>query len=152
MNDFKGNEVHLKTGRVLTVSKELINIADVSANTYEKTPFGSARASRPLADEPYILKSAVNVRTNTESSRLISLRNALALCRGATEIEAINQLSLIESGRINMIKELQREQGHKTWEEAFKANIDAINYRYEPALKKDKLTPYARKYGSFLEE
>lgn len=150
MNDFKGNEVHLNTGRVLTVSNELIRLAEESTNTYEKIPFGTVRASRPLKDEPYIIKSAANVRTDTDSSRLLHLRNVLSLCKGATNVSAINQLSLIESGRIHMIKELQKEQGHKTWEEAFKANIDAINYRYEPALKKDKITPYARKYWSFL--
>ena len=151
MSDFKGNEVHLNSGRVLTVSDKLLQLAQESAETYEKISYSGDNRSRKLKDEPYIFKAAYNAVSDKEESRVYNLRKNLLICRETTGVSAINQLSLVESGRIHMIKQFMKEQGYDNWEDAFKANADVINQRYQPSLKKDKTTSYSRRYEKYLE-
>ncbi len=150
MDDFEGDIVHLNTGRTLKVSKELLRIAAESASTYEKDTAGYARPTRKLKDEPNILKGSHNEYACNDETRMANLRASLALCKSLTGVSAINQLSLIESGRIHMAKQFMKDQGHSSWEDAFKSNIKEINYRYLPALDTSRLKQYYRKYGDFI--
>lgn len=151
LDDFRNGKVYLNSGRELTVSKELLRLAEESASTYEKSTYSLEVPTKKLKDEPYILKASANTFSDKDYARMYNLRKALVKCKELTGVNALNQLSLVESGRISMIKQFMEEQGHDRWEDAFKANAKEINYRYKPELKKDKLLPYSRKYGMYLD-
>ena len=157
MSDFKGNEVHLNTGRVLKVSDELVNIAKRSSNTYEKYAIWSDTAaannsSKPLMEnDDNIIKASVNAVDLSPDKRARNMRDTLAYCRKAVDVDALRTKALIESGRIEMINNLMETGKYETWKDAYKANATEIDYRYQPSwVDQSHLKAYEAQYGEFL--
>lgn len=155
MSDFNGQTVQLNTGRVLSVSSELIAIAQRSSDTYEKYAIWgetSVNSSKPLMEnDNNIIKSSINAVDMAPEKKARNIRDTLAYCRKAVDVDALRTKSLTESGRIEMINNFMASGKYITWKDAYKAHAKEIDYRYQPSwIEQSHLKAYEAQYGDFL--
>lgn len=152
MSDFSGNKVKLCTGREITVSDKLLELAELTDNTMEYYPVNSNRGRVfQLEDEGYILKKYHNSQgkpTSYQRGRRIYqklLRNFVHL----NVSEFMKPNSLAESGKIDYINRRAQEEGMSGKEFLYSDFADEIYNKYEYDMKRLKLS-FLRKYEEYL--
>ena len=152
MKDFKGNEVHLNSGRVLTVSDKLLSLAKSSSEQYSRDPYMrsvNSRTEKVLLDltDPSILKQRRNVRKElTVQTNIRRIQTMLSALKERTGAIALTRTSLTESGRIDMIGKLMVESKNTDWRDVYKKNVELIEQRYVSS-RINKLSSYDAQYG-----
>ena len=148
MSDFSGNKVKLCTGRELTVSDKLVELAELT----DKTMVYYAEAKEyPLEEEGYIIKrhhNGVDEISDFRRGRRIYYK----LLRSFSNLgvaEYMKPNSLTESGKIDYINTRSKELGVSGKEFLFSDYIEEAEYRYVYDFKRLKV-PFYRKYGEYL--
>ena len=149
IDDFEGNIVTLKTNRKLVVSDELVSYARKSSEEYDfysVSGSGETQDFRFKEGDERIIKAMWNTVVPKETDTILARRMLNKLCRLQKEYDApYTRVLLHESGRINMIKELQEE--NESWEDTWNRCQGELDYRYgKVVFRKWKMN-----YGRFLE-
>ena len=150
LSQFKGNIVHLASGRELTVSKELLHFAQESAITFDYH-YKDAKNLYYIDDnESIILKELCNVRESrkTLDRKNINLVRKLARLRNRNEHNAFTYGHLVESGRINMIQNFMREDNETDVRRCMSNHRNEITTRYGRIVSYNR---YLLKYSEFFE-
>lgn len=150
IDDFEGNIVTLKTNRKLVVSDELVSYARKSSEEYDfysVSGSGETQDFRFKEGDERIIKAMWNTVVPKETDTILARRMLNKLCRLQKEYDVpYTRVLLHESGRINMIKELQEE--NEPWKDTWSRCQGELDYRYgKVVFRKWKMT-----YGKFLEE
>lgn len=150
MENFNGNEVHLCTGRVLTVSNELVRFAEEAAAEYQYMAYGKdgSTIERKFRQSDFrIIKDMFNVYVSDEERdrikvyhRYVKIREMHGIC-GAS-IKALN-----ESGRLAMIKRFMKED-HTDAKTTILNHREIIEYTFGTIAS---MTRYLVKYSSYLD-
>lgn len=110
--DFNKKSVHLYSGKTIKVSNELLHYAKETQETDEYYPYGSDRSFyfKSKNEDKRLLRSLYNATSTDDLTALRKrLYNKLIRMRNYTNIAAISQKSLINSGRIDYInKEMSK--------------------------------------------
>lgn len=147
--NFVGNRVHLPSGKVLTVSDELLEKMRIAADEYMCTTYcadGSLGIDKYKADDPKIIKEKRNVYTTGAHADRIRVYNRLAKISDVYGLPGITSKSLMESGRIDMIKKLMKEDGTDDLRTIIKNHREEIEYRYG---RFTSIPRYILKYGEY---
>ena len=114
MSDFSGNKVRLCTGRELTVSNKLVEIAKDSNDTLTYYPIvDESERKLKFRDEDLIVKNFCNVK-DTNDTYVIGRRIYRRLMRNFAYLgieDWMKASSLIESGKIDFINRRSQELG-----------------------------------------
>lgn len=150
--DITGNEIQLASDRILEISKELKSLAYESADEYVYYAYkkdGDIKELYYAKDDPYVIKRMYNADVEASSKikrqRLYSKVMRIKEYLGSS---AIGKKQLMESGRIDMIKQLMKEQNLPVFE-CIQRNRFEIEYRYGILTS---ISRYLLKYGEFYEE
>lgn len=134
LDQFKGTTVTLKSGRVLTVPKELVNIAEEAANEYFYYPPTASNEKYEkvkFKDEPGIIKSLYNVKADSSDRRkAYNIVNKLRRISDREGSKAFLNGHLIESGRIDLIKRTMAENKEEDPRKAMRLCKDEMKVRY----------------------
>lgn len=159
MEDFDGNEVHLASNRTLIVSDLLVELAKQTNEemtyymfSHTENP-GSIRERKFDENDEHILKRKYNSspEEGSESRSRQRIYHQLARIKGNIDSPAYTVAALTESGRIDFIKKLMKEQDIADLRTALKTNRKAIEYRYGN-LSQKSMDKYILKYGQYFEE
>lgn len=128
---FRNGKVYLESGRILSVSDELVEFAKESADTYsyESVTYTNLYYRK---DDPRILKSLCNTRKNTKTDD----RDRINLCRKLSRIKmdfecnAITYGHLIDSGRIDMVKSLMKMDKQEDPRVCIRSHKEELELRY----------------------
>ena len=149
-NDFDDTkrEVHLCTGRILTVSNLLLEYAHKSAQEYDYTVFTSDGDVKDVPFKPEddrIIKCRTNANKETRDSGFVGSRMRAIVDRyGFTGVHAG---SLVNSGRIEMIKCLMEKDGSDSYEKTLIKYRKEVEYRYGTIAS---MTRWSLKYRKFF--
>ena len=143
MDDFDMNHVRLCTGRILEVSPLLVEIAQLASNTVCMKSFGDQRTMNYDASDDRILKRRANARGTGENADMRRILNITVRVREHTGIQSLKSKMLTNSGRIDMLKRLMKEQDMTDPLECLKANRVIIEHRYG---KLNSLSKFVNKY------
>lgn len=134
LEQFKGATVTLKSGRVLTISPELLAIAKESANEYFYYPPNASSEKYEkvkFKDEPGIIKSLYNVKdTSTDRRKAYNIVNKLRRISEREGSKAFLNGHLVESGRIDLIRRTMKEQKESDPRKAMRLCRDEMKVRY----------------------
>ena len=134
LSQFKGNKVTLRSGRELTVPEELIDIAKESADEYFYYPpnASSEKYERvKFKDEPGSIKNLYNVKDDSSDRRkAFNIVNKLRRISERAETKAFLNGHLVESGRIDLIKRVMKEQKEDDPRKAMRSCRDEMKIRY----------------------
>lgn len=150
LSQFKNGKVHLASGRVLTISKELLSFAEESAATYE---YYSDKAYNMYykADDTRILKDFCNTKEDTEldDRGRVNLMNKLARLRRRNENNALTHGHLVQSGRIHMIQTFMKEDKTKDLRKCLSDHKDEITIRYNKITSQNR---FIVKYSDYFNQ
>ena len=134
LDQFNGNTVTLKSGRVLTVPEELVDIAKESAEEYFYYPpnASSEKYERvKYKDEPGILKSLFNVKDSSSDRRkAYNIVNKLRRISDREGSKSFLNGHLVESGRIDLIKKTMAENKEDDPRKAMRLCKEEMKVRY----------------------
>lgn len=134
LEQFKNNKVTLRSGRVLTVPKELIEIAEESANEYFYYPPNVTNVKYEkvrFKDEPGIIKSLYNVKADsTDRRKAYNIVNKLRRISDREGSKAFLNGHLVESGRIDLIKRTMVDNKEEDPRRAMRMCKDEMKVRY----------------------
>lgn len=147
MSNFSEDNVTLNSGRKLKVSKDLIHFAKDSSTEYEYYPYKDTNNRTYKYDEndDGIIKRMYNATEGTDSAYAHNIFNKIIRIKDTLGCNAINAKALMESGRIDMIKNLRKDGN--TVEETLRKNKEAIEYRYG---KITSIPRWLTKYETFF--
>lgn len=149
--NYKGNEVYLPSGKVLSVSDELIKQMYKSADLYFYTTY---RKNGDICEIPFkedddrIIKAMNNSYSENPSSayrRVATRLKALAMANGCPEMTT---RALIKSGRIDMIKRIMKKENLSA-EQVLRDYAKEIEYRYNTNIM--AVPRFLLKYKKYLE-
>lgn len=152
VEQIKGNEFHLASGRTLEVSDLLIKYAIESANEYEYIPYRLSDRERNWqltfkADDERVLKNLYNANSTEIKAQKRNLNTKLIRIKDYLGLEAISITSLRESGRIDLLKRLMEKGDYLSFRACYIENRDLIEYRYGVLSSLDR---WLMKYKTFL--
>lgn len=152
MSDFSGNTVKLCTGRELTVSNKLVELAKETDSTLEYYAVKASSLRKfTLLDEGYIIKNYSNCESSVSDyqkgrriySKLLRSFEFLGVAKW------MRPNSLVESGKIEYINTRSKELGISGKEFVYSEYASEIDHRYEYDLKRLR-APYYKKFGEYL--
>ena len=128
LDQFKGNTLNLE-GRTLEVSTMLVERAKEAADEYQKYGLEGPLRNGYRADDTSVVKDSSNAFTDTmEKNQRKILRRLLLLEK--TYGKKFGNIALKNSGRIDMIKRLMKEDGSKDILETYDSHKEEIELRY----------------------
>ena len=134
LDQFDGNKVTLRSGRKLAVPEELIDIAKESADEYFYYPPNASSEKYDkvrFKDEPGIIKNLYNVKDDSSDRRkAFNIVNKLRRISDRAGTKAFLNGHLVESGRIDLIKRVMREQKEEDPRKAMRSCRDEMKIRY----------------------
>lgn len=134
LEQFDGNNVTLKSGRVLTVPDELVEIAKESEQEYFYYPPTASNEKYErvkFKDEPGIIKNLYNVKADSSDQRkAYNIVNKLRRISDREGSKAFLHGHLVESGRIDLIKRTMIEQKESDPRKAMRLCKDEMKIRY----------------------
>lgn len=148
LSDFSGNKVKLCTGREITVSDKLVELAELANKTLKY--YGETR-DYPLEDEGYIIKKrrqGTDDVSDYQRGRRI-YNKLLDLFRKLGVAEYMKPNSLTESGKIDYINMRAKELGMTGKDFLYSDYVHEVEDKYEYDMKRLKLS-FCRKYGEYL--
>ncbi len=147
--DIEKQEVHLCTGRVLHVSKELIDTAIESANEYMYYVLSKNGGYRTVSfkpDDNRVIKCRMNAVKEKRDYHFVNVRMIRMIDNyGFT---GLKPSTLEVSGRIDMIKKYMAADNCENYEETFFKHRNEIEYRYG---KVGSVRRWFLKYGKYFE-
>lgn len=151
LTQFKKNKVHLESGRVLSVSKELCNLAIESSEEYfYYSTLGLSDKAYPFKkDDTRVMKRLYN----TVNDSLINYRRVAyskyARINTLFDSKAYTYGHLIESGRIDLIKRTMKDKDIPDPRKAMAACKEELALRYGEIQAVGR---FLTKYGKYLEQ
>ena len=146
--DINGNTVSLCTGRTIEVSNKLIDIIEdcVSAEVYS-TPTGK---EFQLIDKGYVIKDFCNIKDEVDDYQIgrriyNSIRRTIKIFDRSNIVTAN---SIVESGKLAMIKKRSAELGISPKEYICSDHIKEVEAQYDCTIVD---TVYLRKYKDYLD-
>ena len=134
LEQFNGNTVTLKSGRVISVPDELVDIAKESAEEYFYYPPNASSEKYEKVkykDEPGIIKNLFNVKADSSDRRkAYNIVNKLRRISDREGSKAFLNGHLVESGRIDLIKKTMAENNEEDPRKAIKLCKDEMKVRY----------------------
>lgn len=151
MKDFNGKKYTVKLpGRTLTISKELYHYAEQAADEYTiYNIMGDPTARGKLLEtDDRIIKCSASTGYQTEDSERVAIvyRMLRKTKRYDFVPESLSATSLIESGRVDMVREVMERREIDNVDTAIRAERQGIETRYGhiPSIPK-----WILKYGDF---
>lgn len=132
MKNFSGNKVILPT-RELIVSDKLVSLAEESASEYTYYAYkanGDFRELNYLSTDANIIKQMYNAKEDTEAVKRQRIYNKLTRTKKYLGRECYTRSALLESGRIEMIKNLMTGNNVENLDETIRKHQDDIAHRY----------------------
>lgn len=133
MENFKGNMVYLPSGRKFEVSDELLRAAEESAEStkyYGFTKDGNLKEIKFMFGDNKIIKDRYNCYSGTIKAGHMRVFNLLRRIVKNYDLEGITVTTLLESGRIDMIKWFMRKDESEDVRQTLLNHRDDIYYRY----------------------
>lgn len=134
LEQFKEDKVTLKSGRVLTVPEELVDIAKESSEEYFYYPPNATSEKYERVkykDEPGIIKSLYNVKSDSsERRKAYNIVNKLRRISDREGSKAFLNGHLVESGRIDLIKRTMTDLKETDPRKAMRLCKDEMKIRY----------------------
>lgn len=154
-SDVKGNQIHLPSGKILTISQDLVRIIE---NTYTETLYEATdgrkhelfgdRIVRPLNRNAQLEDHITKENLYRVFHRLTHGKDS----KGVPQLNWSDQVSLnsiFVSGLIDMIKTIMKQESKTAEEVLFDSELfKEITYRYE--LNKQVRRRFLLKYGELL--
>lgn len=151
-DDFNGNTVTLCTGRTLTVSDELVELAKKSNYTLIYRGVGSAIDKEVFfKNEDLIIKNYPNCQDGTDEYQQ-GRRIYRRLLRNFAVLEVDKWMkpnSLAESGKIHFINKMSKELDMTAKELLYSDHVEELMYRFGYNFKRLRVS-FMRKYGDYL--
>lgn len=149
--DFKRLTVKLPSGRNLKVSKELYNYAVESENEYTYSNSNGDRLTtiKFKQNDHRILKDLHNVYSFDEKRYKINLSKKLARLNKKFDSKAFTYGHLIDSGRIDLIKQFMAEDKSNDPRKTILEHKDEITERYGPIVSANR---FVLKYEKYLKQ
>jgi len=146
----KGNVAHLCTGREVKISSKLLGIIeDCIVEERYISMTGKEVKTMPLVDEGYIIKEYPNTKSSAfckRSGRIVKNSvERIAKYFGLFPIVSAN--NIIESGKINMIKEQAKEKKMNCRDYIYSSYINEVEEKYNCTIVKKS---YILKYEDYL--
>lgn len=134
LEQFNGTTVTLRSGRVLSVPQELVDIAEESAAEYFYYPPNATSEKYEkvrFKDEPNIIKNLFNVKADSSDRRkAYNIVNKLRRISDREGSKAFLNGHLVESGRIDLIKRTMTEQNESDPRKAMRLCKEEMKVRY----------------------
>ena len=153
-DNIDGNKITLNgSGRVLVVSNELIRYARESMEEYSYHPFINLNDNTVPADksfdpeDPRVIKAMWNTTKEDDTILRRRMMNRLARLTRNDE-QPYRRNLLMESGRIDMLRILMKEDDNKNIREVYKKHKEEIEYRYSTIYD---LGSWILQYSQYLE-
>ena len=149
--NFKGNKVYLPSGKVLSVSNELISLMNESVDEYTYygyTQDGGYREFKFKEGDDKVIKEMYNAVKSSPTTDYRRVQNRLVVVSKANGLPNLTARTLLVSGEIDMIKHYMKNE-HLTAEQAIRKYKTEIEYRYGAisAVKR-----FVLKYEDFLKD
>lgn len=149
INQLEGNKLHLAT-RTIEVSDKFVELMKESSEEYDYYAYGETERKLPFhADDPNVFKMTANSIQSTPIRKRQRLYTNLMRIKGHTGNPAINATSLMESGRIDMVKKLMGENPELDVEEVLQKYKTEISNKYGPIRA---IKSYLNQYGRYYTE
>lgn len=147
ISNFNGNVVKLKD-RELVISTKLSEMAKESADEYQKYNYDGPLRTGYRADDDSIVKDSSNAFTDSEA------RNTKKIQRRISAIESIygkafGYVGLKNSGRIDMLRRLMKEDCSDDIRATYDKHKDEIERRYG---KLQRIYRWIEEYNEFLKD
>lgn len=146
MSQINGNILDLGY-RQITVSKKLIAKAEEASETYDKYNEDGILKVGYRKDDPYILKDTCNAFTDSELKNTRKVQRRVALLEKRYG-KAFGYVGLRNSGRIEMIKRIMKEDGTTDIRKAYDSHKEEIENRYG---KLQRIYRWIEEYQQFFE-
>lgn len=149
--DFKDGKVYLPN-RELEISNVLNSLAEEASNEYVYYAYkadGDFRELNYLSTDTNIIKQMYNAKEDTEAVKRQRIYNKLIRIKNYLGRECYTRAALLESGRIEMIKEFMREDDTQNLDETIRKHQKEISYRYGFIYS---IPRYILKYGDYFGE
>lgn len=149
VKQIKGNSLQLEK-RTVPVSKKLINLIHESSEEYTYYAYGEfERVSKFPEDDDNVFKKTLNSSESSPRKKRQRLYTNLDRIRKFLDNPAIEAKTLIESGRIDMIKTLCEEENGIDIREVIKKHKKEIENKYGriPSIHR-----YMLNWGEYYEE
>ena len=146
----KGNVVQLCTGREVEISNKLLSIIEDCIETHEYyATTGKEEKVIPLVDNGYIIKDYPNVqdgRLEKRSGR--SVKNSIErTVKGLGLHGIVTANNIVESGKLNMIKEQAKEKGMSCKEYICSSHLNDVKEKFNCTISTSR---YIIKYEDYL--
>ena len=152
MSDFSSNQVKLCTGRELTVSDKLVNIAlEASTTKIYYSTNGSGKQMPFLDEKDKIVKNYPNCQ-NDANAFYQGRRIYSKITRAFSFLEVDEWMkpnAIFDSGQIDYINTRAKELGMSGKDFIYSEYIKEVDYRYGSNLSRTKI-PYIRKFEEYL--
>lgn len=152
MSDFSGNKLKLCTGREMTISDDLIKLAEITNKTFEYRAINKYNEKiYPLEEEGYVLKKFVNCKDDVTAYQR-GRRIYHKLLRNFKELEVAQYMkpnSLMESGKIDYINRRAKEEGMSGIDYLNSEYVDEIKDKYDYDMRRLRVS-FIRKYREYL--
>lgn len=148
--DIKGNTAHLCTGREVNISNKLLNIIEdcIETKTYTSMT-GKEVKIMPLVDDGYIIKGYPNTKSSAFGMRggRIIKNSVQRIAQYFGVFPVVSANNIVESGKINTIKEYAKEKGMNCIDYIYSSYINEIEDKYNCTIVKKS---YILKYRDYL--
>lgn len=146
--DISGNIATLCTGRKIEISDELVGIIKDCINTDEY--YSKSGKTYKFIDTGYIIKDIFNAKEEVDSYQLgrriyYSIRRTMKML---DKTNIITATSIVESGKLDMIKRRSDELGINVKEYIYSDYIKEVEEKYDCTIID---TVYFRKYKDYLD-
>lgn len=148
LDKFNGNILDLGY-RTIEVSSKLVALAESAAETYDK--FNDNEEQLKLGykkDDPYVIKDNGNANTDSLAKNTRRIHRKIALMETKYG-KAYGYVGLRNSGRIELIKRLMKEDNSDDIRETFNKHKEEIENRYG---KLQRIHRWIEEYSQFFEE
>ena len=142
-----GYVVHLPN-RDLGVSEYLVDLAKESATTDRLYMYaeGLSFVTREYQKSDNIIKYVAQSFSESDRAKTIRVQNKLLRIQQYLGNPAISKIGLMESGRVDMVRNLAAQDGQKSFELVIKNHDDEITQRYGKIRVRQRWVDQYRKY------
>ena len=149
MDNFNGDYVNLPSGKRFKVTKELLKYAkEASEETlyyvHSENGYGGTKPFKHGDNK--IFKDKWNSYTDSKAMKHRRIAVMLKTIVKIYELDGVTSGTLLESGRIDMVKHFMEEDHNDDLMSTIKKHRDEIGYRYGEIRS---FTMYVKKYGEF---
>ena len=146
INNIDGTTIKLKD-REMEVSKLLVAKALESSEEYQKYNIDGPLRTGDRSDDPFIIKDSSNAQADTESKNTRKIQRRIASLEEAYG-KAFGYVGLKNSGRIDMLQRLMKEDGSSDVRETYDKHKEEIELHYG---KLQRIYRWVDEYKAFFD-